>query len=138
MPAPTFELGTILAGDPTTYLLQVGLFSGPDLDENPVEFANLVECNFPGYARVGGSAWLAPDQLEENTVRRRCLGVNFACTAPAPGQSARGWFVSAWDGARMLIIHAEEFDAPRPMDASGKKVSFDVEVNAYQGSALTV
>lgn len=137
MPTPSFPLGVLLAGDPLTSSLQVGLFTGPSLSVPTFEgMTDLVELTTPGYARSGPDAWEEAEVVTENFVRRASRSIDFRCTAANPGAQALGYFVVVNDGTGPQLIDAQEFDSPRPMAAIGDNCQVQVEVEVFDFVAM--
>lgn len=128
---PTFATGLLLANDPVTTNLSFGLFGGPSLNGNALALTDVPELTCPGYGRAGAAAWQDAEVPSEKIVTRRSKSHEFRCTGASPGTFARGYFVTAWDGATNVLLDIKEFDSPLPMDAVGKNVVLQLEVTAF-------
>lgn len=137
MPTPSFPLGVLLAGDPRTNVLQVGLFTDPTLTVMGADnYSSLVELTTPGYQRSGPDDWEDAEVVTTGLVRRTSKPIRFTCTGNNPGVRAKGFFVVVNDGSGPQLIDAQMFETPRPMAAIGDDVQLQITVEVFDVAAL--
>lgn len=136
MTTPTFPLGLLIAAPPTESILQVRLYKAPEnIRAAALELSDLVPVDTPGVGPSAVALWHDAEVLAAGFVQRRSKTLEFRCTGANAGCVARGYYVTAFDGTNTILLGAEEFDAPRPMAASGDTVSLVATVAGWKNTA---